>query len=140
MIPFYQQRKQVLQDYNASLAKAESLGVLIETENAKLSSAYKHAHEPHSTATFIGYSPRGTHMYVSYFDGRRCCCRRHRFRDGRDPRPATREAIEARVGSGNATDTTVPKEPSAEPTSWRTGMSPNPATPGPSHNSTEIMP
>ncbi len=69
LIPFYQQARQVLQDHNASLDKPESLGVLIETENAKLSSAYNHAYEPSFAATFIGYSPRGTHMYVSYFDG-----------------------------------------------------------------------
>ena len=69
LIPFYQHARQVLQEYNASLDKPESLGVLIETENSKLSSAYNHAHEPSFDATFIGYSPRGTHMYVSYFDG-----------------------------------------------------------------------
>jgi hypothetical protein len=69
LIPFYMQARQALQEYNASLAKPESLGVLIETENAKLSSAYNHAHEPSFAATFIGYSPRGTHMYVSYFEG-----------------------------------------------------------------------
>ena len=69
LIPFYQQARQALQDYNASLDNPESLGVLIETENAKLSSAYNHAYEPAFAATFIGYSPRGTHMYVSYFDG-----------------------------------------------------------------------
>lgn len=69
LIPFYQQARQALQAYNGSLDKPESLGVLIETENAKLSSAYNHAFEPSFAATFIGYSPRGTHMYVSYFDG-----------------------------------------------------------------------
>ncbi len=69
LIPFYQQARQALQEYNATLEKPESLGVLIETENAKLSSAYHHAHEPAFEATFIGYSPRGTHLYVSYFDG-----------------------------------------------------------------------
>ncbi len=69
LIPFYQQARKALQDYNASLQKPESLGILIETENAKLSSAYHHAYEPAFAATFIGYSPRGTHMYVSYFDG-----------------------------------------------------------------------
>lgn len=69
LIPFYQRARELLQDYNASLEKPESLGVLIETENAKLSSAYNHAYEPAFAATFIGYSPRGTHMYVSYFDG-----------------------------------------------------------------------
>ena len=69
LIPFYQQARQALQAHNASLSKPDSLGVLIETENAKLSSAYNHAFEPSFAATFIGYSPRGTHMYVSYFEG-----------------------------------------------------------------------
>lgn len=69
LIPFYLQARAALQDYNTSLDKPESLGVLIETENAKLSSAYKHAYEPAFEATFIGYSPRGTHLYVSYFEG-----------------------------------------------------------------------
>ena len=68
-IPFYQAAKTILQDYNASLEKPESLGILIETENAKISSAYNHAFEPAFAAAFIGYSPRGSHMYVSYFDG-----------------------------------------------------------------------
>jgi len=68
-IPVYRQTKQILQDYNGSLGKPESLGLLIETENAKLNTAYPHAHEPAFDATFIGYSPRGAHMYVSYFDG-----------------------------------------------------------------------
>lgn len=68
-IPFYQHARQALQEYNASLDKPESLGMLLETENAKISAAYNHAYEPAFAATFIGYSPRGTHMYVSYFDG-----------------------------------------------------------------------
>lgn len=69
LIPFYQQARQALQAHNASLGKPESLGMLIEAENAKLSSAYHHAVEPSFAATFIGYSPRGTNLYVSYFDG-----------------------------------------------------------------------
>ena len=68
-IPVYLQTKQILNDYNAALESAESLGLLIETENAKLSKAYPHAHEPAFDASFIGYSPRGTQIYVSYFDG-----------------------------------------------------------------------
>lgn len=67
-IPVYRKTKQVLQDYNGSLESPESLGLLIETENAKLNTAYPHAHEPAFDATFIGYSPRGAHLYVSYFD------------------------------------------------------------------------
>ncbi len=68
-IPVYLQTKQVLQDYNTTLDNAESLGLLIEKENAKLNTAYPHAYEPAFDATFIGYSPRGTQIYVSYFDG-----------------------------------------------------------------------
>ena len=68
-IPVYRQTRQVLQAYNDSLARPESLGLLIEKENAKLNTAYPHAHEPAFDATFIGYSPRGTQIYVSYFEG-----------------------------------------------------------------------
>ncbi len=68
-IPVYLQTKQILQEYNTSLKRPESLGLLLETENAKLSTAYPHAHESTFDATFIGYSPRGTNIYVSYFDG-----------------------------------------------------------------------
>lgn len=69
LVPFYLQARQALQTYNTSLDRPESLGVLIETENSKLSSAYNHAYEPSFAATFIGYSPRGCPLYVSYFDG-----------------------------------------------------------------------
>jgi hypothetical protein len=68
-LPFYLRAKQVLQDYNASLAQPESLGILLEVENGKIAAAYKHAYEPAFDATFIGYSPRGLQLRVSYFDG-----------------------------------------------------------------------
>ncbi len=67
-LPFFQQAKQILQDYNASLVTPESLGILLELENSKIASAYTHAHEPSYGATFIGYSPRGLQLRVSYFD------------------------------------------------------------------------
>lgn len=64
---FFKRAKQILQDYNAGLDKAESLGILLEVENAKIAAAYKRAHEPGFDATFIGYSPRGLQLRVSYF-------------------------------------------------------------------------
>lgn len=68
-IPFYQACKQALEDYNAGLKKPEALGVLVELENSKISSAYRHAYEPDFDMTFIGYSPRGLQLHVSYFKG-----------------------------------------------------------------------
>lgn len=67
-IPFYQAARKILQDYNVNLEKPESLGLLLELENDKLGKAYPHAHEPDFGATFIGYSPRGLQLRVSYFD------------------------------------------------------------------------
>jgi len=65
---FFQRAKQILQDYNTGLDKPESLGILLELENAKIAAAYRRAHEPGFDATFIGYSPRGLQLRVSYFD------------------------------------------------------------------------
>ena len=67
-LPFFLQSKQLLQEHNAALAAPESLGLLLELENSKISSAYRHAHEPSYGATFIGYSPRGLQLRVAYFD------------------------------------------------------------------------
>jgi len=67
-LPFYQDAKRILQEYNASLAPPESLGILLEVENTKIASAYRRAYEPGFDATFIGYSPRGLQLRVSYFD------------------------------------------------------------------------
>ncbi len=67
-LAFFRRCKQVLQAYNADLDQAESLGILLEIENAKIAAAYKRAHEPAFDATFIGYSPRGLQLRVSYFD------------------------------------------------------------------------
>ena len=68
-LAFFQRAKQVLQDYNAARERPESLGILLEVENSKIAAAYRRAHEPSFDATFIGYSPRGLQLRVSYFDG-----------------------------------------------------------------------
>jgi hypothetical protein len=65
--PFYQRCKQVLEAYNASLDTPESLGILLEIENAKIAAAYRRAWEPAYEAVFIGYSPRGLQLRASYF-------------------------------------------------------------------------
>ena len=67
-LPFFQRCKQVLQQYNAGLKRPESLGILLEIENPKIAAAYKRAVEPGFEAVFIGYSPRGLQLRVSYFD------------------------------------------------------------------------
>lgn len=68
-LPFFQRCKQVLQQYNAGLQRPESLGILLEIENPKIAAAYKRAVEPGFDAVFIGYSPRGLQLRVSYFEG-----------------------------------------------------------------------
>ena len=45
--------------------------MLLELENQQLASHYTRAYEPAADSTFIGYSPRGLHLRVSYFDGAR---------------------------------------------------------------------
>ncbi|WP_240125673.1 hypothetical protein [Thermomonas alba] len=65
---FFLRCKQVLHDYNASLKTPESLGILLEIENPKIAAAYKRAVEHGFDAVFIGYSPRGLPLRVSYFD------------------------------------------------------------------------
>jgi hypothetical protein len=68
-IPFANQAKAILQAYNAGLARPESLGMLIEVESAQLADRYTLAFEPDSGYGFIGYSPRGLVLRVSWFDG-----------------------------------------------------------------------
>ncbi|MBV2209119.1 MAG: hypothetical protein KUL77_06110 [Thermomonas sp.] len=67
-LAFFQRCKQVLQEYNTALAQTESLGILLEIENEKIAVAYKQAVIPGFDAVFIGYSPRGLQLRVSYFD------------------------------------------------------------------------
>ena len=66
-LPMVRQSKQALHEYNRGLERPESLGLLYEIENGKLGKAYPHAYEPSFDATFIGYSPRGKQLHVSYF-------------------------------------------------------------------------
>jgi hypothetical protein len=60
---------EILRQYNAGLAAPEALGVLVEVENTQLDAAYQLAHHPDAGYTFIGYSPRGFKLFVSYFAG-----------------------------------------------------------------------
>ena len=66
---FFNRCRDVLQAYNASLPKPESLGVLIELESGFLATFYKQVHVAEMNSTFIGYSPRGLQLRVSYFEG-----------------------------------------------------------------------
>lgn len=65
--PFNKRAKEILEEYNASLPKPESLGMLVELESEVLTKAYTRAYEPEIDYTFIGYSPRGFQLHVSYF-------------------------------------------------------------------------
>ena len=67
-LAFFQRCKQLLREYNGTLPTPESLGMLLEIENAKIAAAYRRAVEPGFDAVFIGYSPRGLPLRVSYFD------------------------------------------------------------------------
>ena len=68
-IPFANRAKAILQAYNAGLARPESLGMLIEVENRQLSGHFQMVHESQTGYGFIGYSPRGLVLRVSWFDG-----------------------------------------------------------------------
>lgn len=66
-VPFMQRAREVLQAYNASLPKPESLGLLVELESKLLASRYTRASE--AGFHFIGYSPRNLPLFVSWFEG-----------------------------------------------------------------------
>ena len=70
-VPFFLRARGILQAHNAALAVPEALGVLVELENALLAARYVQACDPGSGTTFIGYSPRGLQLRVSYFDDAR---------------------------------------------------------------------
>lgn len=70
-MPFFNRARQILQAHNAALPVAESLGVLLEVESALLATRYDLAHVAAADSTFIGYSPRGLQLRVSYFEGAR---------------------------------------------------------------------
>lgn len=69
VIPFFNRAREVLQAYNASLPEPESLGVLLELESRYLAAYHKDAYIPEAGSAFIGYSPRGLQLRVSYFEG-----------------------------------------------------------------------
>lgn len=69
VVPVYNRSREVLEAYNAGLPAPESIGVLIELENRYLSAYYKRAYEADADSTFIGYSPRGLQLRVTYFKG-----------------------------------------------------------------------
>jgi hypothetical protein len=64
---FHLRAKGILEDFNTALDKPESLGILLELENTKLANVYNRAYEPAFDSTFIGYSPQGLVLRVSYF-------------------------------------------------------------------------
>jgi hypothetical protein len=66
-LPFLNAARRQLEEYNESLPVPESLGVLLELENQQLVARYERAYEPSADSTFIGYSPRGLQLRVSYF-------------------------------------------------------------------------
>ena len=70
-IPFLNHAKQILQAHNTALPSPESLGVLLELENGMLAAHYNQAYVAAGNLTFIGYSPRGLQLRVSYFDDAR---------------------------------------------------------------------
>jgi hypothetical protein len=95
-VSFYNRARAVLAAYNASLPAAESLGVLLEVENAQLAQRYDRAYVAEAESTFIGYSPRGLQLRVGYFEGAKLLgkpfVRKQRrvpglgAREGREPR------------------------------------------------------
>lgn len=71
MMAFFAVVRDTLELYNHALEEPESIGILLEVQNDMLSSRYQLAYEPEADAYFIGYSPRGHHLRVVYFDGAR---------------------------------------------------------------------
>lgn len=66
--PLYRYCFDVLQRYNRTLPRPESLGVLCEIESQLLASHYRRVRVPEAAdAVFIGYSPKGLSLYLSYF-------------------------------------------------------------------------
>jgi hypothetical protein len=68
---FFNRARQVLASYNETLPTPESIGVLVELENPWLAAHYARARIDEADSIFIGYSPRGLQMRVSYFEGAR---------------------------------------------------------------------
>jgi hypothetical protein len=70
-IPFFNGARSLLEEHNNSLSTPESLGVLVELESQQLVARFDRAYEPAADSTFIGYSPRGLQLRVSYFKNAR---------------------------------------------------------------------
>ena len=75
-LPFFNEARRQLEVYNDSLLEPESLGMLVELENRQLATRYERAYEPDADSTFIGYSPKGLQLRVSYFKNARLLRRR----------------------------------------------------------------
>jgi len=67
-VPFLEKTKQVLQEYNLGLPKPLCLGIIIELENKGLA-AHRNEAQWKEGFTLIGYSPKGLHLRVWYFEG-----------------------------------------------------------------------
>lgn len=68
VIPMHNRSRETLQAYNRTLPAPEGLGLLLELESTFLSTYYKRAYVAEADSVFIGYSPRGLQLRVSYFD------------------------------------------------------------------------
>ena len=66
--PFLERSKQTLQEYNLALSKPLCLGIILELENKSLA-AHGNLAQWIEGPTFIGYSPKGLHLRVWYFEG-----------------------------------------------------------------------
>lgn len=69
--PFLNKSKEALQEYSKSLEKPLCLGILLELENKALAAHRNDVIWPEVGAVFIGYSPKGLHLRVIYFDDAR---------------------------------------------------------------------
>jgi hypothetical protein len=65
--PFLAKSKEVLQQHELSLPRPQYIGVILELENRALA-AHRNQAQWKEGWTFIGYSPKGLHLRVSYFD------------------------------------------------------------------------
>lgn len=68
-VPFVKRVCEVLQEWNAAQSTPEAIGVLAELQSKLLAEHYVTARVPDTGFNFIGYSPRGCPMFVSYFEG-----------------------------------------------------------------------
>lgn len=67
--PMMLRARETLQAHVLAQALPECIGMLIEFENKGLGQHYRIAHDAPSKFSFIGFSPKGLDLRVSYFDG-----------------------------------------------------------------------